>query len=90
MDWLGRIVGDQSRLRLDLFFSEIKSRIGFDVGVSRPVSSWRLEKETQRNSELMWRVGRLTPDFKTIANFRKDNGKAIQNICRLFIVLCQQ
>jgi transposase len=38
----------------------------------------------------MWLVGRLTPDFKTIANFRKDNGKAIQSVCRQFIVLCQQ
>jgi transposase len=38
----------------------------------------------------MWLTGRLTPDFKTIANFRKDNGKAIRNVCRQFILLCQQ
>ena len=38
----------------------------------------------------MWLTGRLTPDFKTIANFRKDNGKAIGNVCRQFVVLCQQ
>jgi hypothetical protein len=38
----------------------------------------------------MWLTGRLTPDFKTIANFRKDNGKAIRGVCRLFVVLCQQ
>src|SRR3954471_19794041 len=38
----------------------------------------------------MWLTGRLTPDFKTIANFRKDNGKAIRNVCRQFVVLCQQ
>jgi hypothetical protein len=38
----------------------------------------------------MWLTRRLTPDFKTIANFRKDNGKAIRNVCRQFIVLCQQ
>jgi transposase len=37
-------------------------------------SSRRLERETQRNVELMWLTGRLTPDFKTIADFRKDNG----------------
>jgi transposase len=58
--------------------------------LNRIQSSRRLEKETQRNVELMWLVGRLTPDFKTIANFRKDNGKAIQSVCRQFIVLCQQ
>ncbi|KAG0752626.1 hypothetical protein G6F24_013463 [Rhizopus arrhizus] len=38
----------------------------------------------------MWLIGRLTPDFKTIANFRKDNGKAIRGVCRQFVVLCQQ
>jgi transposase len=38
----------------------------------------------------MWLTRRLTPDFKTIANFRKDNGKAIRNVCRQFVVLCQQ
>jgi transposase len=58
--------------------------------LNRIQSSRRLEKETQRNVELMWLVGRLTPDFKTIANFRKDNGKAIRSVCRQFIVLCQQ
>jgi len=58
--------------------------------LNRIQSSRRLEKESQRNVELMWLVGRLTPDFKTIANFRKDNGKAIQSVCRQFVVLCQQ
>lgn len=58
--------------------------------LNRIQSSRRLEKETQRNVELMWLIGRLTPDFKTIANFRKDNGKAIPSVCRQFIVLCQQ
>jgi hypothetical protein len=38
----------------------------------------------------MWLTGRLTPDSKTIANFRKDNGKSIRNACRQFVVLCQQ
>ena len=54
------------------------------------VSSRRLEKEAQRNVEAMWLTGRLTPDFKTIADFRKDNGKAIRSVCRQFVVLCQQ
>jgi len=40
--------------------------------------------------ELMWLAGRLAPDFKTIANFRKDNGKAIRNVCSQFIVLCRK
>ena len=58
--------------------------------LNRIQSSRRLEREAQRNVELMWLTGRLMPDFKTIANFRKDNGKAIRNVCRQFVVLCQQ
>ena len=58
--------------------------------LNRVQSSRRLEQETQRNLELMWLTGRLMPDFKTIANFRKDNGKAIRQVCRQFIVLCRQ
>lgn len=58
--------------------------------LNRIQSSRRLEKEAQRNVELMWLTGRLTPDFKTIANFRKDHGKAIRGVCRQFVVLCQQ
>jgi transposase len=58
--------------------------------LNRIQSSRRLEREAQRNVELMWLTGRLTPDHKTIANFRKDNGKAIRNVCKQFVVLCQQ
>jgi transposase len=58
--------------------------------LNRIQSSRRLERETQRNVELMWLTGRLTPDFKTIADFRKDNGPAIRNVCRQFVVLCCQ
>jgi transposase len=58
--------------------------------LNRIQSSRRLEREAQRNVELMWLTGRLTPDFKTIANFRKDNSKAIRGVCRQFVVLCQQ
>ena len=58
--------------------------------LNRIQSSRRLEREAQRNVELMWMTRRLAPDFKTIANFRKDNGKAIRNVCRQFIVVCQQ
>ncbi|MGR4043383.1 IS1182 family transposase [Pseudomonas sp. 910_21] len=58
--------------------------------LNRIQSSRRLEREAQRNVELMWLTGRLMPDFKTIANFRKDNSKAIRGVCRQFVVLCQQ
>lgn len=58
--------------------------------LNRIQSSRRLERETQRNVELMWLTGRLTPDFKTIADFRKNNGKGIKNVCRTFIGLCRK
>lgn len=58
--------------------------------LNRVQSSRRLEREAQRNVELMWLTGRLTPDFKTIADFRKDNGPAIRKVCREFIVLCRK
>ena len=57
--------------------------------LNRVQSSHRLERETQRNVELIWLTGRLTPDFKTIADFRRDNGPAIRNVCREFIMLCR-
>ena len=58
--------------------------------INQIASSRRLERETHRNVELMWLTGRLTPDFKTIADFRKDNGPAIRGACRQFIALCRQ
>ena len=58
--------------------------------LNRIQSSRRLERETQRNVELMWLTGRLAPDFKTIANFRRDNGDAIQAVYSQFVVLCRQ
>jgi transposase len=57
--------------------------------LNRIQSSRRLEREAQRSVELMWLTGRLAPDFKTIADFRKDNGKAIRSVCRQFVVLCR-
>ena len=57
--------------------------------LNRIQSSRRLERETQRNVELMWLTEQLMPDFKTIADFRKDNGKAIRQVCRQFIELCR-
>jgi len=57
--------------------------------LNRIQSSRRRERETRRNLELIWLTGRLMPDFKTIADFRKDNGAAIRPVCREFIVLCR-
>jgi transposase len=57
--------------------------------LNRVPSSRRLERECQRNVELMWLTGRLAPDFKTIADFRRDNGPAIRNVCRRFVELCR-
>jgi len=58
--------------------------------LNRLQSSRRLERECQRNVELMWLTGRLAPDFKTIADFRRDNGAAIRNVCREFVMLCRR
>ncbi len=58
--------------------------------LNRVQSSRRLEREAQRNIELMWLTGRLAPDFKTIADFRKDNGSAIRRVCREFVMLCRR
>ena len=58
--------------------------------LNRIQSSRRLEREAGRNIELMWLTGRLMPDFKTIANFRRDNGSAIGAVCSQFVVLCRK
>jgi len=58
--------------------------------LNRIQSSRRLERETQRNLELIWLTGRLMPDFKTIADFRRDNGPAIRAACAQFVVLCRR
>lgn len=58
--------------------------------LNRVQSSRRLERECQRNLEVMWLTGRLAPDFKTIADFRRDNGKGIQGVCSRFVELCSE
>ena len=58
--------------------------------LNRVQSSRRLERECQRNVELMWLTGRLAPDFKTIADFRRDNGTDIRSVCRRFVMLCRE
>jgi transposase len=58
--------------------------------LNRVQSSRRLEREAGRNVEVMWLTGRLVPDHKTIADFRKDNGPAIRKVCAQFVVLCRR
>jgi len=57
--------------------------------LNRVQSSRRLEREARRNLEVIWLLGRLVPDDKTIADFRKDNGSAIRKVCAQFVVLCR-
>jgi transposase len=57
--------------------------------LNRVQSSRRLEREAGRNVEVMWLTGRLVPDHKTIADFRKDNGRAIRQVCARFVALCR-
>ena len=58
--------------------------------LNRVQSSRRLERESGRNVEVMWLLGRLVPDHKTIADFRKDNGPALRKVCARFVDLCRQ
>src|ERR1700737_4280268 len=58
--------------------------------LNRVQSSRRLEREAGRNVEVMWLTGRLVPDHKTIADFRKDNGAAIRKVCAQFVTLCRE
>ena len=57
--------------------------------LNRVQSSRRLEREAGHNVEVMWLLGRLVPDHKTIADFRKDNGSAIRQVCARFVALCR-
>jgi transposase len=58
--------------------------------LNRVQSSRRLEREAGRNLELLWLLGRLVPDHKTIADFRKDNGLALRQMCACFVELCRE
>ena len=58
--------------------------------LNRVQSSRRLEREAGRNVEVMWLLGRLAPDHKTIADFRKDNGLALRKVCTRFVELCRE
>ena len=58
--------------------------------LNRVQSSRRLEREAARNVEVMWLIGQLVPDHKTIADFRKDNGRGIHKACVQFVTLCRR
>jgi len=91
---------DLGALGFDGVVPEATGRPGYHPGlllkiyvygyINQIASSRRLERESQRNVEMMWLTRRLAPDFKTIADFRKDNGPAIRAACRQFIALCRR
>lgn len=87
-------LGFTSAQALDLgrpgYFAGTMLKIYIYGYLNRVPSSRRLERECQRNIELIWLTGRLAPDHKTIADFRKDNGKAIREVCRQFVALCRE
>jgi hypothetical protein len=69
------------------YFRRFDFRNGY---LNQVQSSRRLEREAGRNLEVMWLTGRLAPDHKTIADFRKDNGPAIRKVCAQFVELCRK
>lgn len=87
-------------LGFELVIAKGKGRLGYHPAtllklyiygyLNRIQTSRCLEKESQRNIELMWLLGRLMPYFKTIADFRKDNCKGIKGGCRQFVEMCRQ
>jgi transposase len=91
---------DLETLRFDGVAPEVTGRPSYHPSVllklyiygylNRVQSSRRLEREAGRNVEAMWLTGRLVPDHKTIADFRKDNGPAIRKVCTQFVALCRQ
>src|SRR5882762_10480793 len=91
---------DLEKLRFDGVAPEVTGRPSYHPSVllklyiygylNRVQSSRRLEREALRNVEVMWLTGRLVPDHKTIADFRKDNGPAIRKVCAQFVALCRQ
>ena len=83
-DWMRHALGRPGydpRMMLKLYIYGYLNRVS---------SSRRFEREFLRNVEVIWLTGQLAPDFKTIADFRKDNGKAIREVCRMFIALSRK
>src|SRR5262252_6323876 len=84
---MGRFVEGTDREQTTIFPECLEDWICED---NRVQSSRRLEREAGRNVEVMWLTGRLVPDHKTIADFRKDNGPAIRKVCAQFVALCRE
>ncbi|MFT5099976.1 MAG: transposase [Patiriisocius sp.] len=95
------VVKDSAVRLIDVFIDELNiTLLGFKSEpnqLGRPAyhpavlhSSRLLEREAQRNIELIWLTNRLAPDFKTIADFRKNNGKAVRRVCTEFVMLCKK
>jgi Transposase domain (DUF772) len=78
-----------TRLTLAVYHPSVLLKLYIYGYLNRVQSSRRLECEAGRNVEVMWLTGRLVPDHKTIADFRKDNGRAIRKVCVRFIMLCR-
>src|SRR5438034_7993278 len=81
----------RSRGNRAAFVSSIGAAEALHLWLSQPGSvERRLEREAGRNVEVLWLTGRLVPDHKTIADFRKDNGPAIRKVCLRFVELCRE
>ena len=83
-DWIGE---DNPVRVIDVFVDELDLA---ELGFSGVDPSRRLERDAGRNVEVMWLTGRLVPDHKTIADFRKDNGPAIRKVCARLVELCRE
>ncbi len=79
-----------SRVRRRAYHPSVLLKLYIYGYLNRVQSSRRLEREAGRNVEVMWLTGRLAPDHKTIADFRKNNGGAIRKVCSQFVALCRQ
>jgi transposase len=90
LQWLGFDGAEPAATGRPSYHPAVLLKIYIYGYLNRVQSSRRLEREAQRNVELMWLTRRLAPDFKTIADFRKDHGDAIRKVCREFVVLCRR
>ncbi len=85
--WIGR--GDPEATGRPSYHPSVLLKLYIYGYLNRVQSSRRLEREAGRNVEVVWLTGRLVPDHKTIADFRKDNGRAIRRVCARFVALCR-
>ena len=86
----GSMVSSPQRPGRPAFHPSVLLKLYIYGYLNRVQSSRRLEREAGRNLELLWLLGRLVPDHKTIADFRKDNGPALRKVCARFVELCRE